>query len=805
MGGWDEEAWYARLQRARALRTLKDEGGFVSEAIAAFNQRPHRAEPLYDLARYYREKGMNDASVLFSEAGLSLPMPTGDGLFVEDFVYNYGLKEEFSIAANYARDPERKDRGFAACDWLALNRESPKGSRDLARWNLKFYVQPARALMPSFASVHVGFTAPEGFRPNNPSVARHGDELVLVQRCVNYAIKDNCYQAPDGGPIRTRNFLVRIDDNLRTLSANEIFPPRDLPTARSQQIQGFEDARLFSWKDELWFSADFRELNADAWPEQVLGRLDESNLQECRLTDFRMLKPEGPRLRQKNWMPIVEGDALQFVYHCDPTRIVDENGKTVKDSVPAVAADHFRGGSQAIFFDSGWLFLIHEVAFDGAQRRQYRHRFVWLDGAKEIRRISRPFYFEQNSIEFAAGLAWHPDKLRLVISYGVNDIESWIATVAADDVRKLLDNAESLTTGTRRLQGPALARLAPATCSTVPNSAVPDLLLAAACPNRVVTTMRTEPLVNTTRSTWVPPVPLAGTELMVAGLKERLGDELERINLQVNYPGGDQSDKRARIVWMHHDINQQWVQWCKNKELLDLVDCFVFVSYWQRERYLNAFSLPPQRCVVLRHALEIDRETRRWDTGPILRCAYTSTPFRGLNVLLAAWERLKPTNAELHIWSSMKLYLGDDEPYQYLYERACSMRRVFYHGIVPNAELRAALRNIHVLAYPCTFAETACLAAIEAMAAGCRLIVPSLGALPETTAGYARIYPSNPVVEEHVTAFSQILDAELANPWAGDPDLCLRQQAHCAAVYDWARCLREWRQLIEFSRLNRRG
>ncbi|MBZ9668700.1 glycosyltransferase [Mesorhizobium sp. ES1-3] len=455
MGGWDEEAWNARLQGARCLRKLGDEPGFIGEALAAFNQRPQRAEPLYDLARFYRDKGMNDACVLFAEAGLAIKRPEQDILFLEDYVYTTGLLEEFAIAANYSRDPERKDRGFAACNWLALNRTIGEGPRELAWSNLFFYVQPAKTMMPSFSARPVGFTAPDGYRPSNPSVARLGDQIVLLQRTVNYTLaEDNLqYDTPGGAPVHTRNFLLRLNDELAIQSASEILPPVDMPEPGYGRVLGFEDMRLFAWRDELWGVSCVRELTPEGWCEQVVARIDEKD--SCRLTDWHPLQPAGPRVHEKNWMPQVKpgtagagAETLQFVYLCDPTRIVDERGATVSEIPPAIAAQRFRGGTQLIAFAGGWLALIHEVQWRPAEkRRYYLHRFVWFDEANALRKVSRPFFFDKKGVEFAAGLAWHPDERRLLISYSVTDSESWIATVEEAEVRSLLQDVDSLPSG----------------------------------------------------------------------------------------------------------------------------------------------------------------------------------------------------------------------------------------------------------------------------------------------------------------------------------------------------------------------
>jgi glycosyltransferase involved in cell wall biosynthesis len=444
MEGWDEEAWYARVLEARCLLALNDETGFQRAALAAFDQRPQRAEPLYDLARYYRERGMNSASLLYAEAGLALDRPGPNARFVEDFVYTTGLREEYSIVAFYSSDPQRKERGHVAADWLTLSRAATPAARALARSNVDFYCEPARTLMPSFRARPVGFTPPEGWWATNPSIAHRGDQIVIVQRCVNYTLTETGeYRTANGAPIATRNFLLRMNGDLRVASAMEVLPPLDLPPPTFDLVLGFEEVRPFVWRGELWCCATLRERTPEGWCEQVMARIDCPPSGPARLTDWCVMRPEGPRRHETNWMPLISGDELRFIAACDPVRVVNEQARTVAETTPSIAADLFRGGSQAIAFDRGWLALIHEAGGQGGTRSLW-HRFVWLDAGFALRGVSRRFCLQQPGVEVASGLAWHSDGECLLITFGINECEAWLATVKAEEVRAILSDTEGL-------------------------------------------------------------------------------------------------------------------------------------------------------------------------------------------------------------------------------------------------------------------------------------------------------------------------------------------------------------------------
>lgn len=440
LGGWDEEVWNAQVNYAHCLETLGDEAGFIRELLIAYNMRPQRIEVLYDLAKHYRIKGMNAPAALFAEAGLEAPY-SKDALFVSDYVYTVGMKEEYSIAAFY--DKDKRARGFEVCDALSLEKQPYTGARDLARSNLFHYIRPLSDMVPSFTPNELPFSAPVLYSAMNPSVCVHGGQIYCVARTVNYTItEDGRYEirgtdgsiTPDN-PIHTRNFLLRLSSTFEVEVAKEIFSGQIDPP-QYNLVVGFEDMRLFSYNGALWTSSCVREMNPEGYCEQVLARLSEEG-HDVQLRDLKKMLPEK-REHEKNWMPIVGREPLQFVYR--PGQTVGVDGKFIRDVAMKKDVGHLSGGSQVIPFEQGWLAVVHEARIRPDNgKRYYQHRFVYFDEREDDPMISRPFVFHDKVIEFAAGLALHPNGTHLILSYGREDKEAWLATMRMDEVWNAFD------------------------------------------------------------------------------------------------------------------------------------------------------------------------------------------------------------------------------------------------------------------------------------------------------------------------------------------------------------------------------
>lgn len=436
LDGWDEERWSAVLQQARCLLLAGDEAGFVRTAARAYTLRPQRAEPLIDLAAHLRAKKDFAQAMTLAKLASQTPRPD-DRLFVEEHAYTYGPRQELSVSGYYSADEADRELGRAATNALAIDRDVPETVRDLARHNLSFYAKLAVELFPSWNCERIGWTPPVRWSAMNPTIVRSQSNYVGVLRTVNFIPGEADYRTFDGGVVRTRNYLARFDERLRPSSVVEIGQPHGLPEPLFPFVLGFEDMRLVEWNGKFWASSTMRELDAQGLNQIVLVRIDTADPGAPSLTDWRVMPCPHPMRHQKNWMPRVNDGRLEFIYSVDPTIILDDTGKVVRQTVPDGALDHLRGGSQAIPFDGGWLAVTHEVTLV-EEKRAYMHRFVWWDADDVVQKLTEPFIFIARGLEFAAGLCWHADGERLIVSFGARDAEAWLGTVRADDVREAM-------------------------------------------------------------------------------------------------------------------------------------------------------------------------------------------------------------------------------------------------------------------------------------------------------------------------------------------------------------------------------
>jgi glycosyltransferase involved in cell wall biosynthesis len=238
-------------------------------------------------------------------------------------------------------------------------------------------------------------------------------------------------------------------------------------------------------------------------------------------------------------------------------------------------------------------------------------------------------------------------------------------------------------------------------------------------------------------------------------------------------------------------------------------DAFVMVSEWQARAYAAAFGIARERVVIQRNAIAPAFETSgrrippffRRDEAPLL--VYTSTPFRGLDILLLAFPfiRAQVPGCRLKVYSSLQVYQvpREKDDFEILYELCRAIDGAEYVGSIVQADLAKVLGEADILAYPNTYPETSCIAVMEAMAAGCLVLTSKLGALPETTAGYGFFIEPPPQILSHAINFARMtIDVVRAarQDAAKFAMLVNRQMAFTRTEYTWSARTREWERWL---------
>ena len=292
-----------------------------------------------------------------------------------------------------------------------------------------------------------------------------------------------------------------------------------------------------------------------------------------------------------------------------------------------------------------------------------------------------------------------------------------------------------------------------------------------------------------------------GTEMMRNQLYSRVDpdllDKFQIICSRVRWI----DPKKPTILWCHDTWDDPESQHLKEEERRARFEKFVFVSNYQLSTYNLALQVPYAQSFVMQNAIEpIELKDKNKDQ---IKLIYHTTPHRGLNVAVAAiMELAKNYGDKIHfdVFSSFEAYgwKDRDKEFEDLFNNIKEHPQMTYHGYQPNEKVREALQEAHIFAYPSIWPETSCIAAIEAMSAGCQVVCPNFAALPETTANFATMYQWSEDIQFHANVFANMLNAAIQNHYDENTQRkLLYQKNYTDNFYNWDLRANQWTGFLQ--------
>jgi glycosyltransferase involved in cell wall biosynthesis len=219
-------------------------------------------------------------------------------------------------------------------------------------------------------------------------------------------------------------------------------------------------------------------------------------------------------------------------------------------------------------------------------------------------------------------------------------------------------------------------------------------------------------------------------------------------------PGEMQETKKytKNILWCHVPslyMPDQFKQYFVKEHIVKDIDMYLVQSKFHKNDISRAFNIPKEKLyIVNNHFSPIEYKEK---SKKIITFMYNSQPMRGLDVLIEAFTTIKDNDIRLIIHTCNCSGCISPNNIDYVSKVALDEdTRITIHGYTSSEEYIETLQKSNAYVYPCTFQETAAIGVMEAMSAGAMVVTTDLGALPDTTGGFAKIIKDSPITIEDV-------------------------------------------------------
>lgn len=399
-GGWAEEQWYSLYMIGQIHLTRGNVPKFEEYMLKAFEMRPNRSEPLYKLAKYFREKSQQYKAYHYTMLGKKIPLPT-DSLFIETDVYNELFDYEETVCLYYMN---RKREGLRKSMEYLLTKSY---NHENVFSNMVFYVEPISKVFQNHPIQRDIFG--RDYHPSSVCSFDGGKQLV---RFVNYSITNSgSYDMKDGSysanhKVRTQNVIWNPDGHTTRMDDSSVTLAR-----RPHHILGLEDVRVYrNANNQLRFVATSSEYSEKI--RIVSGLFGEDG----KYSDVEVLESPLNADCEKNWIPINGTDSI--IYSWNPLRIGHIEDTILKFDTSIETPMFFnrlRGSAVPIRMGSELWCLVHYVIY--CMPRKYFHCVVVLDSETyKPKRISLPFVFREEGIEYCLSMTQVKNDLEFIFS-----------------------------------------------------------------------------------------------------------------------------------------------------------------------------------------------------------------------------------------------------------------------------------------------------------------------------------------------------------------------------------------------------